>query len=503
MSQHYSKEEILGSTPRTGFFGHPKGLSTLFFTEFWERFSYYGMKAILAYYIYYSVAKGGFGLDQGLALQIVSMYGALIYMSGIIGGWIADRITGTRHALFFGGVLIMLGHILLSLPNNFTLLLIALLFLIIGTGLLKPNISSTVGLLYDKNDPRLDAAFTIFYMSVNLGALLSPLVVGWAQANLGFHLGFAIAAVGMFFGLLTYLITNKKNLGLAGLEVPDPLTKAERFKMMIIVSLVIIVGVVLCFILSIFNQLTLASFANLVTILGVFLPLFYFGKLILSKKTKDYERKRVLAYFPLFIASVAFWMIQEQGSTVLAQFADTKTQLNLAKITGGFIDFHIPPAWFQSLNPLFIVLLAPVFSMLWVKLGRYNPPTVLKFAIGVILAGISYLIMVIPLSAETSLINPFWLVASFLIVTLGELCISPIGLSTTTKLAPEAFTAQMMSIWFLSNAMAQGINTQMVHVYTVISSNEYFLYSGVIAIAIGILLIFTTPFIKNLMQGVK
>lgn len=503
MNQHYSKEEILASTPRTGFFGHPKGLSTLFFTEFWERFSYYGMKAILAYYIYYSVAKGGFGLDQGLALQIVSMYGALIYMSGIIGGWIADRITGTRHALFFGGVLIMVGHILLSLPNNFTLLLIALLFLIIGTGLLKPNISSTVGLLYDKNDPRLDAAFTLFYMSVNLGALISPLVVGWAQSNVGFHLGFALAAVGMFFGLLTYLITNKKNLGLAGLEIPDPLTKAERTKMIKIVLIVVAVVAVLLFVLGLFNQLTLPNFANLVTILGIVLPLFYFIKLILSKKTKDYERKRVFAYIPLFIASVAFWMIQEQGSTVLAQFADTKTQLNLAVITGGLIDFHIPPAWFQSLNPLFIVILAPLYSILWVKLGRYNPPTVLKFAIGVILAGISYLIMVVPLSAEATLINPFWLVASFLIVTLGELCISPIGLSTTTKLAPEAFTAQMMSIWFLSNAMAQGLNAQMVKVYTLISSNEYFLYSGIFAIAIGFVLILITPVIKNLMQGVK
>ncbi|MDP4448822.1 peptide MFS transporter [Staphylococcus hyicus] len=503
MNQHYSKEEILASTPRKGFFGHPKGLSTLFFTEFWERFSYYGMRAILAYYIYYSISNGGFGLDQGLALQIVSIYGALIYMSGVIGGWIADRVTGTRQALFYGGVLIMLGHILLSLPNNFTLLLVALLFLIIGTGLLKPNISSTVGLLYDKNDPRLDAAFTIFYMSINLGALLSPLLVGWTQANIGFHLGFAIAAVGMFIGLLTYLITNKKNLGVAGLEVPDPLSKEERIKIIKIVAIVVVVVTVLSIILANFDMMTLSNFANLVTILGVAIPLLYFAKIILSKKTKDYERKRVFAYFPLFIASVAFWMIQEQGSTVLAQFADTKTQLSMAKVTGGLIDFHIPPAWFQSLNPFFIVLLAPLFSILWVKLGRFNPPTVLKFAIGVILAGVSYFIMVIPLSSDTTLINPFWLIASFLIVTLGELCISPIGLSTTTKLAPEAFTAQMMSIWFLSNAMAQGLNAQMVEVYTTIEANHYFMLSGIVAIVIGLILILISPMIKKLMHGVK
>lgn len=503
MGKHYTKEEILNSIPQKGFFGHPKGLSTLFFTEFWERFSYYGMKAILAYYIYYSVAKGGFGLDQGLALQIVSIYGALVYMSGAIGGWIADRITGTRHALFYGGILIMIGHILLAFPNSFILLLIALLFLIIGTGLLKPNISSTVGLLYEKNDPRMDSAFTIFYMSINLGSLVSPLIIGWTQVNVGFHAGFAIAAIGMFIGLLIYFITNKKYLGVAGLEVPDPLSRDERSKLIKIVSAIIVIIIIGCIILNLFDLLTMATFADFITILGVFLPLIYFIKILMSKKTKSYERKRVFAYIPLFIAAVAFWIIQEQGATVLAQFADTRTQLSLSKVTGGLIDFSIPPAWFQSLNPLFIIILAPLFSLMWVKLGRFNPPTVMKFGIGVLFAGFSFLIMVIPLSGEFSLINPFWLAISFLLVTIGELCLSPIGLSTTTKLAPEAYTSQMMSIWFLSNAMAQGINAQMVEVYTQISANIYFLYTGLIAIGIGILLFIFTPAIKKLMQGVK
>ncbi|ELK4520512.1 peptide MFS transporter [Staphylococcus pseudintermedius] len=501
MSSHYTKEEILNSTPRTGFFGHPKGLSTLVFTEFWERFSYYGMKGILAFYIYYSVAKGGFGLDQGVALQIVSIYGALVYMSGVIGGWIADRITGTRHALFYGAVLIMIGHILMSLPNSLVLLLIALLFLIMGTGLLKPNISSTVGLLYDKNDARMDSAFTIFYMSINLGALLSPLIIGWVQVNVGFHVGFAIAAVGMFFGLLAYIFTNKKSLGLAGVEVPDPLTPTERSKLIKIIGSLTIILVIIGIALYTTGYLTIELFSNIITILGVFLPVFLFTKIILSNKTAKHERKRVFAYIPLFIASVAFWMIQEQGSTVLAQFSDTKTQLELSKVTGGLIDFHIPPAWFQSLNPFFIIILSPLFSILWMKLGRYNPPTVIKFALGVILAGLSYLIMIIPDS--NSLINPFWLVASFLLVTFGELCLSPIGLSTTTKLAPDAFAGQMMSIWFLSNAMAQGLNAQMVKIYVHMSTNEYFLYSGLFAVAIGIILILITPLIKNLMQGVK
>lgn len=342
-AQH-TREEILNSTPRKGFFGHPKGLSTLFLTEFWERFSYYGMKAILVYYLYYSVSKGGFGLDEGVALQIVSIYGTLIYMSGIIGGWIADRITGTQHAVFYGGFLIMIGHILLSLPNNLTMVMIALLFLICGTGLLKPNISTTVGELYAQNDARRDAAFTIFYMGINSGALLSPLVTGYLQSRFSFHLGFLVAAIGMFCGLVIYVVTRKKYLGLAGLSTPNPLTKQEIKKTSLYAGVVIILIALYLIILQFNNALTLQNFS-------------------------------------LFITAVAFWMIQEQGSTVLASFADNKTQLDLGKATNGLIHFHVPAAWFQSFNPIFIVALAPVFAALWVKLGKFNPPTVHKLSL--------------------------------------------------------------------------------------------------------------------------
>ena len=283
----------------------------------------------------------------------------------------------------------------------------------------------------------------------------------------------------------------------------DPLNKEEKARITKIVAIVVIIAAIVCLILSLFDQLTLPNFANFISVLGVLLPIYYFIKITTSKKTEDYERSRVYAYIPLFIAAVAFWMIQEQGSTVLAQFADTKTELSMAKLTGGAIDFNIPAAWFQSLNPFFIILLAPVFSVLWVKLGKFNPPTVYKFAIGVLFAGLSYIIMVIPLSSDSSIIHPIWLFGSFLLVTIGELCLSPIALSTTTKLAPKAFTAQMMSVWFLSNAMAQGINAQMVKLYTSISTNDYFLYSGIVAIVIAALLMVASPKIKTLMAGVK
>lgn len=460
------------------------------------------MKAILIYYLYYSVADGGFGLSQAVAMQIVAIYGTLIYMSGLIGGWIADRITGTQDAVFYGGFLIMFGHILLSIPGNLTAAMIALLLIIAGTGLLKPNISTTVGELYERNDPRRDAAFTLFYMGINLGALLSPLITGQLQTKIGFHAGFLAAAIGMFFGLIVFAIKRKKNLGLAGRNVPIPLTKPEIKKFVLITVGVIVLFLIYLWILHLNNALTLGNFSFLITLLGIVLPVYIFLNMILSKNITKDERSRVYSYVPLYITSVAFWMIQEQGSTILATFADKKTQLEMSELTNGLIDFSIPAAWAQSLNPIFIVLLAPIFATLWMKLGKYNPPTVHKFAIGAIIGGFSYLVMIIPLATGNELINPLWLVLSFLLITIGELCISPVGLSTTTKLAPVTFTARMMSLWMLSNATAQGLNAQLVVVYTKINQSDYFMYSGLIAVIIGVLLLIISPKVRRAMKGV-
>lgn len=503
MSQH-TREEIVNSMPRTGFFGHPKGLFTLMVTEFWERFSYYGMKAILVYYLYYAVKDGGFGLPDALALQIVSIYGAMIYMSGVIGGWLADRFIGTRKAILYGAILIMIGHILLSLPNNFTLLLIALLFIILGTGLLKPNISSNVGEIYEKNDPKVDAAFTLFVMSINLGAFISPLIVGWLQENVGFHYGFAVAAIGMFFGLIVYILRAKPTLGLSGTDIPNPVTPAEKKKTMMYIGLIVLIFVIYFIIAASIGQLNLQSVMTLVTVLGIALPIVYFMMMFFSKKTTADEKSRVGAYIPLFLASVVFWSIQEQGSTILAAFADKNTELDLAKVTNGAIHFEIPPAWFQSLNPLFIVTLAPVFAWLWVKLGRFNPPTVVKFSIALFLAGFSYVVMVYPLTHNgDALMNPMWLVLSYLLVTMAELCLSPTGLSVTTKLAPSAFASQMMSVWFLSNTVAQLFNGQvLVKYYDTVSKATYFGNIGMVTIGLGILLLVISPFMKRFMKGI-
>jgi POT family proton-dependent oligopeptide transporter len=493
-----NRQKIVDSVPQTGFFGHPKGLFTLFFTEFWERFSYYGMRAILVYYMYYEVSKGGLGLDETLALSIMSIYGSLVYMSGIIGGWLADRIFGTSKAVFYGGILIMFGHIVLAIPGSLAMFFVSMVLIVLGTGLLKPNVSSVVGEIYSEEDNRRDAGFSIFYMGINLGAFISPLIVGEVGMKHNFHLGFAIAAVGMLAGLVVFMLTRKKNLGLAGTFVANPLSGDERKKVYtrfaiaaVILAILIAVGIPT-------GYLTFDSFIALVGLLGIGIPIAYFVTMYRSSKTTEVERSRIIAYIPLFIASVMFWAIQEQGATILANYADKRTQLQ-------FAGFNISPAWFQSLNPLFIIVFAPVFAWLWVKLGKRQPTIPQKFSLGLLFAGLSFLVILLPayFGGTDSLVNPLWLVLSYFIVVLGELCLSPVGLSATTKLAPAAFSAQTMSLWFLSNAAAQAINAQIVKFYSPATEMTYFGIIGGASIVLSIILFTMAPKIQGYMKGIR
>ncbi|WP_026564384.1 peptide MFS transporter [Bacillus sp. UNC41MFS5] len=490
-----NRQKIVDSVPQTGFFGHPKGLSTLFFTEFWERFSYYGMRAILVFYMYYEVSKGGLGIDQNLALSIMSIYGSLVYMSGIIGGWLADRIFGSSKAVFYGGILIMFGHIALAVPGSVAMFFVSMVLIVLGTGMLKPNVSSAVGELYSEKDERRDAGFTIYYMSINLGAFISPLIVGSIS---NFHIGFSIAAVGMFLGLVVFSVTKKKNLGLAGTMIANPLAPAEKKKVFTMIGIGVVILVILCAILIPNGLLTFASFINIVTFLGILIPTIYFVVMYRSPKTTAVERSRIIAYIPLFIAAVMFWAIQEQGSTILANYADKRTQLD-------WMGIKISPAWFQSLNPLFIIIFAPVFAWIWVKLGNRQPSIPQKFSLSLLFAGLSFLVILIPayLGGTDSLVSPLWLVLSYLIVVFGELCLSPVGLSATTKLAPAAFSAQTMSLWFLASAAAQALNAQVVKFYTPETEMTYFGVIGGASIALGIILLMLSPKIQGFMKGIK
>ena len=493
-----TKEEIVKSVPQKGFFGHPKGLFSLFFTEFWERFSYYGMRAILLYFMYDTVANGGLGIDKTTAASIMSMYGSLVYMSGIIGGWIADRILGTRRTIFWGGILIMLGHICLALPGGITFLFVSMVFIILGTGLLKPNVSSVVGDIYSTNDPRRDSGFSIFYMGINLGSFLAPLIVGAVQKEFNYHAGFSIAAIGMAIGLIMYKVTEKKNLGLAGAQPTNPLAPHELkgiLKKTVVTLVIVAILIVIAYFLDL---ITINNVINFFTVIGVLAPISVFIWMFTSKKTKAEEKSHLLAYIPLFIAGTMFWVIQEQGSTILATYADTRTDLSI----GGF---DISPAFFQSLNPLFIIIMAPIMAALWMKLGQKGPSTPVKFSFSLLFAGASFLIMVIPAmtSGGTELISPWWLVLSFFLVVIGELLMSPVGLSATTKLAPEAFAAQAMSLWFLTSTVAQAINAQLAKVFDKVSEVQYFGYLGGAAIVLFFIMLVLCPWISRKMGSIR
>ncbi|WP_010290709.1 peptide MFS transporter [Kurthia massiliensis] len=494
-----TKEEIVKSVPQKGFVGHPKGLFNLFFTEFWERFSYYGMKALLVYFMYKSVTDGGLGLfDKSTAASIMSIYGSLVYMSGIIGGWIADRILGTRRTIFWGGILIMLGHICLALPGGAAFLFTSMVLIILGTGLLKPNVSSVVGDIYSTNDPRRDSGFSIFYMGINLGAFISPLVVGAVRDHYNYHAGFGIAAVGMAVGLIMFKLSEKKNLGLAGVEPKNPLEPHELQSILKKVIISLVIFAVLVLIVYLMGWLTIDFVINFFTVIGVLAPISVFIWMFTSKKTKSDEKSHLLAYIPLFIAGTMFWVIQEQGSTILAIYADTRTNLDMGA-------FKIQAEFFQSLNPLFIIIFAPIMAAIWVKLGDRGPSTPVKFSFSLLFAGASFLIMVIPAmtSNGTELISPWWLVLSFFLVVIGELLMSPVGLSATTKLAPEAFAAQAMSLWFLTSTVAQAINAQLAKVFDKVTEVQYFGYLGGLAIVLFFVMLVLCPWISRKMGDIK
>ncbi|WP_425483990.1 peptide MFS transporter [Lacticaseibacillus absianus] len=478
--------------------GHPRGLLTLSMTEFWERFSYYGMRAILIYYMYYAVSDGGLGFDKATALSIMSIYGSLVYLSSTIGGFISDRLLGSRKTVFWGGILIMLGHVVLSLPMGANALFASIALIVLGTGLLKPNVSEMVGSLYPEQDLRRDSGFSIFVMGINFGSLLAPLVVSWMQATYDFHVGFSLAAFGMAVGLVVYVIDGRKYINPADNQAPDPITASELRPLLLKVAIGLVALVVILGVMGVTGSLTIANVITLITVFAIAVPVTYFVMMLRSKKVTQVERSRVWAYIPLFIAAVLFWAIEEQGSVVLAVFAADQTQLHF----GGF---QILPGWFQMLNPLFILLYGPLFAWLWVRLGNRQPSSPKKFAYGLVFTGLSYLVMVVPVAlfGTDVRVSPLWLVLSWAIVEIAEMLISPVGLSVTTKLAPKAFASQMMSMWFLADAAAQAINAQIVKLYTPATEVAYFTAVGVITILFAVVLGFMIPRIEKLMQGVN
>ena len=442
-----TSDTLAGSAKhRDGPGGHPPGLTTLFLTEMWERFSYYGMRALLVLYMVEPVAGGGLGFDVSKATRIYGIYTGAVYFTNIFGGLLADSLLGARLAVLLGGIIIACGHFsmaLQALPGFYA----GLFLIVIGTGLLKPNISVMVGKLYREDDPRRDSGFSIFYMGINLGAMVAPLICGYIGQRISWHLGFAMAGVGMTLGLIQYVVHRKRLAHVGGRPIrkgkasagvktlpPQSLTHGDQRKLIVVV---------------------------------------------------------ILCFFSLF-----FWMAAEQAGSSFNLFAERHTR-------GEFLGFSFPSSWLQSVNSIFILALAPVFSWLWLRMGRKQPSSPVKFTFGLLFVSMGmFVIAIASLFIGGGKVSPLWLVAVYFIQTIGELCLSPVGLSTVTRLSPLRMVGLMMGVWFLAASIGNYLAGLAAGFYADSSSALFRLFGavGLVTLAGTVLLFLLLPSLKSLIR---
>jgi len=491
-------------------FGQPRGLATLFFTEMWERFSYYGMRGLLILFMTADVASGGLEFDVAKAGMIYAMYTSFVYLANLPGGWFADRILGQRKSVLYGGIFIALGHYVMATPAlgfpDLPMLYAGLALIVVGTGMLKPNISVMVGQLYNEQDARRDAGFSIFYMGINLGAFLAPLVAGALGEGISWHLGFGSAGVGMTLGLIQYVV-GKRHLGTAGLEPsasPEEQVQAVRqFKVATGVVLAAVGGLVALAMTGVI-VLTAERISNGYGVLLGLTVLGLFGWLFSRSYWTDRERKQIYVIGVLFLAASLFWSFFEQAGSTLNLFAADRTN----RLVPGFLQNILsgvladgglfPASWFQSLNALFIMMLAPVFAWLWVWLSNRGkePSYPGKFVFGLVFLGFGFAILAVgaSLSQAGVQVSPNWLVATYMLHTIGELCLSPVGLSAMTKLAPVRIGSLMMGLWFLATSVGNYMGGFFVKLYATMELPTLFGAMGTFAVAVGLLLwVFVKP----------
>lgn len=451
----------LGPQGDRGFFGHPWGLSTLFLTEMWERFSYYGLRPLLVLFMSAALLDGGFGFERGQASAIVGIYGACVYLASLPGGWIADRLLGLRRAILYGAICISAGHIAIGVSafaGGKVAFFLGLILIVLGTGLLKPNISAIVGDLYPEGGARRDAGFSIFYMGINIGAFAGQLVTGFLGEAIGWHWGFGAAGVGMLIGLAVFVTRARPTLGDIGMEPtkhPDPVVQAKRETNVKLITGVGVGILALVFVLAAAGIVTVdaQTIGQYMTYILVGMAFAFFGYLFLFGGLSGDEKKRVVVIAVLFVAAAIFWSAFEQAPTSLNLFARDFTERTIGT-------FEVPATWFQSINSAFIIILAPVFAAIWTALGARNMDlsSPAKFALGLAFAGIGFFIMIFAANAVVASngalkVSAMWLTFSYLFQTIGELCLSPVGLSSMTKLSPRRYVGQMMGIWFLASAV--------------------------------------------------
>ncbi len=478
-------------TDDRSFFGHPKGLSTLFLTELWERFSFYGMRALLILFMAAPASRGGMGFPMVEAGAIYGLYTGMVYLICLPGGWIADRILGARRAVLIGGIVIALGHFCLALPAVPTFFL-GLCLIVIGTGLLKPNISAMVGELYEGNDPRRDAGFSIFYIGINLGAFIAPLICSYLGERVNWHYGFGLAGIGMAAGVIQY-VAGQKNLGNVGMAPVSKSSDRTNFTRYGIGGMLLMVVLAVLAWQGILSVQTLSSgfgFILTVTVVTVFAGMLIFGK------WTPVERGRLIVIVILFAAAALFWAVYEQAGSTLNLFAARNTDRSIPGMSEPF-----PAGWFQSLPALYVIAIAPLFAFLWVKLGSRNPSAPVKFAIALLFAGLS-LIVLVPIANRTG-VSPGWLALTYLLQTVGELCLSPVGLSAMTKLAPQRIVGLVLGIWFVALSIGDYISGRLAGVYEKFPLPELFGYVGLTALVLGALMFLFLRPMRRLMGGVN
>jgi POT family proton-dependent oligopeptide transporter len=493
------------------FFGHPRGLATLFLTEMWERFTFYGMRAVLILFLVATGASGGLGLDDKTAAAIYGLYNAGVYLAALPGGWVADRLIGAQRAVMLGGLAITAGNLLLAISTTPGGFYIGLVVIIIGVGLLKPNVSAIVAGLYPEGGARLDSAFTIFYIGINIGGALGPLIIPLAQIYFGLRAGFGVGAFFMILGVLQFYFT-RKYLGDSGVH-PAPIHAAggskslvprskEWMRLWIGVAVLILGLTAVNFGWIPVNPLNLAQgAAYIIGGTGV----LYFAYYFLFADLNLEERKRGVVLLVLFCGCALFFSGFEQAGSSMNLFAERYTDRTI-----GWLHFVIPTGWFQSFNSIFIVLFAPFFAWIWIALARrnLNPSAPAKFAVGVILMGSGFLVMAAAATivAHGSQVLPYWLIMTYLFHTFGELCLSPVGLSYYTKLAPKRFVGQMMGMWFLATSLGNlvaGLIAGEFDANNVAAMPGQYMHIVYFSVGVGAVLLVLSRPLKKLMGGVQ
>lgn len=481
------------------FKNHPKGLQILFFTEMWERFSYYGMKAILFLFLVGSIESGAMGLDTKMAAAIYGMYTALVYLLALPGGWIADRILGQRNSIFIGGCIIAAGHFSMAIPNDVSFFT-GLILIVTGTGLLKPNVSAIVGELYPEGGAKRDAGFSIFYMGINIGAFVGPLICGFLGETIDWHLGFSAAGIGMVLGLIQYKM-GLKHLGDIGLPKVQSDIELKKEKNNLYKGLAALIGIFILF-FALHNtgvlNITIIGVTEITGVLIVSIAVLYFAYIFFFGGLDLDEKKRVVVIFLLFIGAAMFWSGFEQAGSSMNLFAKELTDRNI-------MGLEMPASWLQSVNPLFIVIFAPIIGSLWVYLNNRQPSIPAKFGMGLLLLGTGFVVMAwaATYTADGYLVSPAWLVVTYFFHTIGELCLSPVGLSSVTKLSPKRYVGQMMGIWFMGSALGNLVAGLLAGQFETLPLPELFSSIFIFAAGVGLLfLLFTIP-IKKLIGNIK